>query len=138
MSRGPGSTSIVVGIDLVQISAITASVASFGGRFLERLFTSDELRYCLVEPPCSGMRLAARFAAKEAVRKVLGDGADGVAWRSIEVVREPRGACSVALHREADARARDAGFSHFSLSMSHEADFATAVVVGERRRTRGT
>jgi len=126
--------SVVVGLDLVQISAIASSVAHFGARFLERVYTADELRYCLREPRSSATHLAARFAAKEAVRKVLAIGDEAVGWRAIEVVREAGGACALVLHGEADARAQDAGFTAFSLSMTHEADYASAVVVGERRR----
>jgi holo-[acyl-carrier protein] synthase len=134
MASGMVAPSIVVGIDLVQISAIASSIEHFGKRFLDRIYTSGEVRYCLLDPEASAMHLAARFAAKEAVRKVLGLGDEAVGWRSIEIERQPGGACAVVLHREARARARFAGFVGFSVSMTHEADFASAVVVGERRR----
>jgi holo-[acyl-carrier protein] synthase len=135
MDSPMASASLVVGLDLVQVSAIAASVAQFGERFLARLYTPDELRHCLVDEGSSALRLAARFAAKEAVRKVLGAGHEGLGWRSIEVVRAEDGACAVLLHREAHTRAIDMGFTGFSLSMTHEADYASAVVVGERGAT---
>jgi len=126
-----------VGLDLVQISQIASSVERFGRRFLDRIFTPRELRYCLADPGTSAMRLAARFAAKEATRKVLRVDSEGVGWRSIEVRRSPAGWCELALHGDAGALARRKGFVAFSVSLTHEADCAGAVVVAERRRNRG-
>jgi holo-[acyl-carrier protein] synthase len=125
---------IRVGLDLVRISHIEASVEQFGGRFLDRVFTEGELRYCMAEPGPSASRLAARFAAKEAARKILCVDDEPVGWRSIEVVRASSGWCDLVLHGEARALARRAGYVGFSLSMTHESDYASAVVVGERRR----
>ncbi|MGH7284639.1 MAG: holo-ACP synthase [Polyangiaceae bacterium] len=123
---------LVVGLDLVQVRAIADSVAQFGDRFLERIYTSAELTYCLCDHANAPQRLAARFAAKEAVLKVLRRSDEPISWRSIEVAREPSGACSVLLFDEARALADAAGFVRFSLSMTHEADYAGAVVIGER------
>jgi holo-[acyl-carrier protein] synthase len=125
---------IVVGLDLVQIRHIQSSVEQFGRRFLDRIFTEEELRYCMAEQGPSTSRLAARFAAKEAARKVLCIDDQAIAWRSIEVVRASNGWCDLALHGPARALAREAGYVGFSLSMTHESDYASAVVVGERRR----
>jgi holo-[acyl-carrier protein] synthase len=122
----------LVGLDLVQISRIRESIVRFGHHFLDRIFTEGELRYCMTEPGPSASRLAARFAAKEAVRKVLCLGDEAIAWRAIEVVRAPDGWCELVLHGKAGALAQEAGCSGFSLSMTHEADYASAVVVCER------
>jgi holo-[acyl-carrier protein] synthase len=127
---------VLVGLDLVQISSIAASVERFGSRFLHRIFTDKELRYCMAEPGPSASRLAARFAAKEAVRKVLCLGDEAIGWRSIEVVRASSGWCDLVLHGKARALAQRAGCTGFSLSMTHESDYASAVVVCERRRER--
>jgi holo-[acyl-carrier protein] synthase len=124
----------LVGLDLVQISAIASSVERFGSRFLDRIFTEGELGYCMSEPGPSASRLAARFAAKEAVRKVLCLGDEAIGWRSIEVVRASSGWCDLVLHGDARALAREAGYVGFSLSMTHESDYASAVVIGERRQ----
>jgi holo-[acyl-carrier protein] synthase len=121
------SGNLRVGIDLVQISRIAASREQFGERFLRRVFTDDEVAYALSSPPHTDARLAARFAAKEAVIKVLRVDGEGINFRDIEVVREPSGACSLALHGEVAKLA--AGIGEFALSMSHEGDYATAVVV---------
>jgi holo-[acyl-carrier protein] synthase len=129
-----GAGRIQVGLDLVRIGHIEASVQRFGGRFLGRVFTEGELRYCMAEPGPSASRLAARFAAKEAARKILCVDDEPVGWRSIEVVRASSGWCDLVLHGAARTLARRAGYVGFSLSMTHESDYASAVVVGERRR----
>jgi len=109
-----------VGIDLVQVSRIAGSLDAFGERFLHRVYTAGELAYAQRDPE----RLAARFAAKEAAKKALG--LDGVGWRELEVVREDSGACELVLHGAARAAA---GTCTLALSMSHEGDHATAVVI---------
>jgi holo-[acyl-carrier protein] synthase len=133
--RGRNGTSIVVGLDLVRVSAIVESIAAFGDRFLDRIFTAAELQYCLGDEGSAPMRLAARFAAKEAVLKVLRLNDEAIPWRSIEVTRAIGGACDILLADPARSRASDAGFIGFSLSMTHEADYAGAVVIGERPRS---
>ena len=111
---------LAVGIDLVQVSRIAGSLDAFGERFLRRVYTEHELAYARGD--CQ--RLAARFAAKEAAKKALA--LDGVGWRELEVVRDPSGACEMVLHAAARAAAGDRALS---LSMSHEGDHATAVVI---------
>src|SRR4051794_2180959 len=106
--------SIVVGLDLVLISAIASSIRSFGARFLERIYTPGEIHDCLLDPEASAMRFAARFAAKEATLKVLRFDDEAVSWRSIEVERSRSGAPAILLHDEALARARGRGFIGFS------------------------
>jgi holo-[acyl-carrier protein] synthase len=112
-----------VGIDLVQVSRIAASLAEFGDRFLARVFTPGELAYARDRPES----LAARFAAKEATKKALE--LDGIGWTQIEIVRRPSGACELALHGAAREAADAAGTRELAVSLSHEGDFATAVVV---------
>jgi len=112
-----------VGIDLVQVTRITASVEAFGERFLRRIFTPREIAYARNLPDS----LAARFAAKEAAKKALA--LDGVGWTEIEVVRQPSGACELELHGAARTAADAIGAHDLALSMSHEGDFATAIVV---------
>ena len=118
---------ISVGIDLVQVSRIAESLAQFGDRFLRRVFTDGEIAYATAAPAQTAQRLAARFAAKEAAKKALAMPDDvGIGWREIEVVRAPSGACGLRLTGEA---ARAAGAAELAVSLSHEGDFATAVVV---------
>jgi holo-[acyl-carrier protein] synthase len=111
-----------VGIDLVRVSRIAESMTAFGERFVRRVFTPAEAAYATTPE-----RLAARFAAKEAVKKALE--LDGVAWRDIEVARRASGACDVILHGAARAAAEAIGARELALSMSHEGDYATAMVV---------
>jgi holo-[acyl-carrier protein] synthase len=117
------------GIDLVQISRIRESVEKFGDRFLQRIFTEAELEYALSSPPHRDARLAARFAAKEAVLKVLRVDNSGINFRQIEVVRHSSGAVDIALHGTAKELADAAELGEFSLSLSHDGDYATAIVV---------
>jgi holo-[acyl-carrier protein] synthase len=123
MAQSIRMSGLRVGIDLVQISRIAASLERFGERFVRRVYTADEARYAADVPE----RLAARFAAKEAVKKALS--LDGVGWRDVEVVRGATGALEVVLHGEARAAAGRLGVGHLALSMSHEGDYATAIVV---------
>ena len=108
-----------VGIDLVSIPRIVESMATFGERFLARVFTAGERAYAAGDPA----KLAARFAAKEAVKKALR--IDGVGWTQIEVVRAADGAPSLVLHGIAGVDARE-----LAISMSHEGDYATAIAIG--------
>jgi holo-[acyl-carrier protein] synthase len=123
--RAPTLAPPRVGIDLVRISRIADSVSRFGDRFLRRIFTPDEVAYARAAPALTAERLAARFAAKEAARKAL-QLTDGIDWRLIEVCRRPSGDCDLVLHDVAAQRTRG---TSAALSMSHEGDYATAVVL---------
>jgi len=117
-----------VGIDLVRVSRIAESITMFGERFIRRVFTPGEAAYATTPE-----RLAARFAAKEAVKKALE--LDGVSWTEIEVARRASGACDVILHGAARAAADALGAREVALSMSHEGDYATAMVVASCETT---
>lgn len=117
-----------IGTDLVQISRIAESIEQFGEKFLRRLFTDGELAYANSSPPVQAARLAARFAAKEATIKALSLAETGLDWRQIEVLRMPSGHCTLALHGVAKQAAASAGITELSVSLSHEGDYATAVV----------
>jgi holo-[acyl-carrier protein] synthase len=122
-----------VGIDLLTVSQVTEAIARFGEAYLKRLFTPQELLDCSGKEAGSAPaaeRLAARFAAKEATLKALGKPDVGFDWRSVEVRRHQSGFCDLVLHGEAKRFAEAAGVATWSLSMSHEAHYATAVVVG--------
>lgn len=115
-----------VGIDLVRTSDVETSVATFGERYLRRVFTDAEVAYANASPDQTSARLAARFAAKEATMKALDLSERGVNWNDIEVVKLPSGAPSIVLHgRAAEAAAN----VDLSVSLSHEGDYATAVVL---------
>ena len=117
-----------IGIDIAQISAIDASLASFGERFLSRIFTDGEVAYATDVPALTAQRLAARFAAKEAAMKAFDPSEAGIGWRDIEVTRNAEGACALALHARAAAIVEQSGCTEISVSLSHDGDYATAVV----------
>lgn len=118
-----------VGIDLVRISRITESVAQFGEKFLSRIFTPSEVAYAMASPTCRDERLAVRFAAKEAAMKALQLADCGIPWTDFEVARAPSGQCSLTLHGIALQRL---GSFELALSLSHEGDYATAIVMAQR------
>ena len=123
-----------MGFDLVQISRILDSIGHFGDRFKSRLFTCDELAYAHgdaggeVGVNLCAERLAARFAAKEATIKALNLGQDGIGWKNIEVRKLRGGACELALHGPVADIAKSMGLACVSLSLSHDGDYAGAVV----------
>jgi holo-[acyl-carrier protein] synthase len=128
--EGPhaGLPQLRVGLDLVQISRIRESLERFGDRFMRRLFSDDEISYALQGDSQSAERLAARFAAKEAAIKAFALGEVGVGWREIEVRKLPGGACRLMLHGTAASKAAELGVREISLSLSHDGDYAGAVV----------
>ncbi len=80
------------GIDLVEVARVQGMLDTHGERFLARCFTAGEQAYCAANAARMAEHLAGRFAAKEAVLKVLGTGwSGGIAWTDVEVVREARG-----------------------------------------------
>jgi holo-[acyl-carrier protein] synthase len=131
-TRRAAAERLRVGIDLVRVEDVRRSLLTFGEAYLRRLFTADEIAYARARGASAEVtaeRLAARFAAKEATRKALRLDETGVGFSSIEVVRAPSGACSLALHREARLAAQRGRLAELSLSMSHEGEYATAVVI---------
>jgi holo-[acyl-carrier protein] synthase len=123
-----------VGIDLVQTSRVSESMAAFGDRFLRRIFTENEIAYATAAPALTPARLAGRLAAKEATVKALDLSERGVGWREIEITRSPSGAPELVLHGNARAAADEAGAPALSVSISHEGDYATAVVISLREK----
>jgi holo-[acyl-carrier protein] synthase len=122
---------VSIGTDLIEVERIREIRARRCGRFDARVYTPAELSYSLgrAHPEAS---LAARFAVKEAVMKVLGTGwAEGIRWRDIEVVVDARGAPAVQLHGVARERARALGIAHLHVSISHSRAHAVAVAVAE-------
>lgn len=118
-----------VGMDLVRVSDVAESLDRFGDRYVRRLFTEAEAEYCKRSAAALAPRFAARFAAKEATLKALRSVDGGMDWRHIEVRRAAEGWCEVVLHGSAAELARRNGVRELSLSMSHEAEYATAVVI---------
>tara|TARA_B100000315_G_scaffold158985_1_gene147532 strand:- start:710 stop:1084 length:375 start_codon:yes stop_codon:yes gene_type:complete len=119
---------LATGVDIIEIPRVGQVLERYGQRFLDRVFTPQEIAYCRGRPP----NLAARFAAKEATMKALGTGVRGVGWKDIEVVRHESGAPAVKLHGRAERRAQRLGVQEIALSLSHSREYAVAFVVVRR------
>lgn len=120
---------IGLGIDNVDIDRFRRVLARTPG-FAARVFTDAELAYGR-EQRDPTQRLAARFAAKEAVMKALGVGLGEVRLQDIEVVRAPSGAPALALHGSAGALAAERAVQRWWISLTHTDLVASAVVVAE-------
>ena len=131
---------VEVGVDLVAIDDVDAALATHGRRYKARLFTVREQADCDARGAAAGASYAARFAAKEAVLKVLAPDDVRPPWTDIEVVRRASGACSVRLHGAGQRLARRRRLAGWSVSLGHEAGVAIAMVAARRRpvQTRGT
>jgi holo-[acyl-carrier protein] synthase len=117
-----------LGIDIIKVDRIKGTLAKFGRRFSRRVLTEAEDRYVRDRPE----NFAGRWAAKEAVSKVLGLGVRGVGWTEIEIQRLPTGQPSVRLNGRAARRAEQLGMERIAVSISHEDDYAVAVAFGVR------
>jgi holo-[acyl-carrier protein] synthase len=117
-----------LGIDIIKVDRIRASLERFGSRFTQRVLTDAERRYVRDRPET----MAGRWAAKEAVSKVLGLGVRGIGWRDIEIERMPTGQPAVRLHGRAAARAEQLEMGRIAVSITHESDYAVAIAFGVR------
>jgi len=115
-----------IGVDLTRIPRLREVVARWNDRFLQRVFTEQELEYCRRRrDPIP--HLAARFAAKEATLKALGTGLRmGVKWRELEVRRERGQAPIMVLSGRCRAIAEAKGGRRVLLSLTHDGDYAMA------------
>ncbi len=119
-------TIIGIGVDIIEIDRFRSAMHKYGQRFLDKLFTKNEQQHCLrykdPEP-----RFAARFSAKEAVVKALGEGfGKNISFLDIEILNHPNGKPSATLSDKCSKH-----FHHpiFHLSMSHSRDYATASAI---------
>ncbi len=121
-----------VGIDLTSVDAVRESIEQHADRYLERVYTETELHDCGAPGDIDAERLASRFAVKEAAMKCLRPAPDdAVPWSTIEVHRDEIGTIELELSGRAAELAADAGISGFEASLSHENEFAAAVVIAE-------
>jgi holo-[acyl-carrier protein] synthase len=122
---------IGTGVDLIEVERIAHSIARFGDRFLRRIYTDREIAYC-TRKRGSAESFAARFAAKEAGAKALGTGISrGVAWNEFQVGRASGGRPVLELRGRAGLLAKELGVRTISLSLTHTASLAMAMVVME-------
>jgi holo-[acyl-carrier protein] synthase len=122
-----------IGTDLVKIYRINRLMQKYPQRFLNRVFTAGEIEFCRTHLNAAA-GLAARFAAKEAVRKALSiGGVKGCSWRDIEIIARPDGKPVVKLHDKTAALAAHQGVSNILVSLSHEKELALAFAMAIRR-----
>ena len=119
------------GIDLVEIARIKSSHDKFGERFLNRILRPAEIFYCLsYKNPAP--YIAARFAAKEAISKAFGTGIGSqLTWHDMEIARRPSGEPHVILHDGGQKLLLERGAARLHLSLSHTAQYATAMAILE-------
>jgi holo-[acyl-carrier protein] synthase len=118
-------------MDLVEIERLEAVVEKRGERFLARVFTPAERRYCETRAR-PATHFAGRFAVKEAVMKALGTGwTSGVRWQDIEVRRTQGGPPELVLHGATAAIARERSIERIHITITHDAGLAAAVAVAE-------
>jgi len=120
--------SLLLGLDLTEVSRVSEVLERWGERFLMRVFSPGELNRARRHPRAFAEHVAGRFAAKEAAMKALGTGWRGVAFREISVRRDPRGKPRLELSGRALERAERLGVRSMEVSITHTADVAAAVV----------
>jgi holo-[acyl-carrier protein] synthase len=117
------------GVDIVECARIERIWRRYDKTFLDRVYTPAEQEYC-VRSKIPVIRLAGRFAAKEAVLKALGTGwRGGIEFRDIEMLPDPLGKPLVTLHRKTAELARTLGIDHILVSISHAGDYAIASAI---------
>lgn len=113
-----------IGVDIIEIGRIKEAVNNWGEKFLRRVYTESELAMYRDKPSS----LAARFAGKEAVMKLLGTGRNGVHWREIETLSHSGGKPRVNLYGRAQSKADELGIKEIAVSLSHSKEYAIACV----------
>lgn len=117
------------GIDTIEISRLDEIRPEIRSRFIERVFTQNEISQARDRDDV----LSGLFAAKEAVSKALGTGIGYVAWQDIEILHLNTGQPIVHLHGHAEIIAERLGLKDWSVSISHDRNkaIALAVAIGE-------
>ena len=115
-----------IGTDIMEIARIGRTLERWGERFLDRVYTPAELDIYRRRPHS----LAACFAGKEAVMKVLGTGLMGVGWREVEILHKSNGQPYTVLHDRAQTEAARLGISEIAISLSLSREYATATAIG--------
>ena len=119
-----------IGTDIVEIARIREAIERQGERFLNRVYTDAELRSYGKSP----QSLAARFACKEAVMKMLGTREKGVGFREIETLSHPDGRPLLNLYGRAQSEADKLGIKEIAISLSHSKEYAIASVIGSSEK----
>lgn len=126
---------IILGTDICETKRIKAAVEKHGEKFLSKIFTENEIKYCSKTKNPFGS-YAARFAAKEAASKALGTGINGLGWNKgidfteAELIRSTDGQIELKLYDKAAKKALELNIRNWAVSVSHSENYATATVIG--------
>ena len=127
--RNTGRVVLVSGVDIIEIPRVRRVAERYGQRFLERIYTEEEIGYCRGRAP----QLASRFAAKEALFKAIGTGwTEGITWLDAEVCNQPNGKPKLMLSGRALEEATQLGVIKIWISLTHTNRYAAAQVILER------
>ncbi len=120
-----------IGLDIIEIARIQKMLEKHAERFIHKVFTSHEAKYCQSQAnPCN--HFAGRFAAKEAVLKSLGTGiAQGITWKDIEIRNESSGKPNLCLAGRGKEIFNILNLKNIHISISHDKIHAIAQAVAE-------
>ena len=124
-----------IGIDIVSIERIEKMLIRWESKFINKVFTEDEINYCQSKTQRAS-HFAVRFAAKEAAYKVLGNYLDVLRWREIEVAKQESGKPFLRLHGKTLSVSQDNGIDILHISLSHGKEYAVAQIVGEGKENK--
>lgn len=116
----------LIGVDIVDVQRIERLVQDWSSKFLNRIYSEEELIYCNGRSD----RLAGRLAAKEAVLKALGSSSTGISWKEIRIVNRPRSSPLISLLGKAKERSILLAMNSLVVSISHTDNIAIAFVMG--------
>ncbi len=115
-----------IGTDIIEIARLKGVINRRGERFLHRVYTEPELTLYRRSPPS----LAARFACKEAVAKLLGAKGKGFSWHDVETLAYPDGKPRLKLYGRAQSEADSLGIKEIAVSLAHSGEYAVATAIG--------
>ncbi len=121
---------IGTGIDMVKVSRIEKIIETKGDKFYSRILTPNEIDYIYFKNE-NPQTISGLFASKEAVAKLLGRGIGIVNWKDIEILHDKHNKPYIVLHNEGENLRKELGIDRIHLSISHEKDYAIAMVIGE-------
>lgn len=119
------------GVDIIEIYRIKQSIERQGDKFLNKIYTQNEIEYCNSKGVQAYASFAARYATKEAIAKLLQTGFDGkIHWTEIEVLNDENGAPRIILYGDTRRLAEEKGISYIKVSLSHSRESAISMVIG--------
>ncbi|HEY1663461.1 MAG TPA: holo-ACP synthase [Verrucomicrobiae bacterium] len=120
-----------IGIDIIEVSRIRASLERFGERFGQRILLPDEMAYCLSHKHPAPF-VAARFAAKEAISKAFGTGiGTQLGWQDMEIARKESGEPFVILHGKGKELFASRRARNLYVTISHTDNYAVVTAILE-------